>query len=211
MKRNAYTLFYAAAVGITCALVLTAWGHYVRPYRRANELGEKEMNILRVLGVPFEQTASLPQIHETFRTLKEKNTIREDRVDGLTFYIYETSDGEGAVAVPFAGAGLWGPVRGFLALEPDMRTIRDISFYKQEETPGLGGEIATAAFQNRFKGTSIVGPKGQPGIRIVSQGEPSAENEVDAITGATMTSNRVEQMINRTIRVIVEEVDQDVR
>lgn len=212
MRHNFYVIFYAAAVGVTCALLLTAWGHFVRPYRRANELGEREKNILEVLGVPFDEQASLPHIHRSFKRLREQNVIRKQEAGELTLYVYEGGENaEGAVAVPFAGAGLWGPIRGFLALESDRRTIRDVSFYEQEETPGLGGEIASEEFRGQFKGRSIVGPEGEPGIRIVSQGEPSAANEVDAITGATMTSSRVEKMLNETIRRIVKEANRDVQ
>jgi Na+-transporting NADH:ubiquinone oxidoreductase subunit C len=95
-------------------------------------------------------------------------------------------------------------VEGLLALEPDMKTIRGVTFYKQEETPGLGGEIGSAWFQQQFKGKSIMaGPK--PGIRIIRGGAKSAPDAVDAITGATMTSEKVQAMLNRTIAQIVEE------
>ena len=66
------------------------------------------------------------------------------------------------MAVPFSGSGVWGPIEGVLALEPDMQTIRGVRFYKQEETPGLGGEIASDWFQAQFKGKTLVSAAGDP-------------------------------------------------
>ena len=120
-----------------------------------------------------------------------------------------------AVAVPFAGPGLWGPVEGFLALESDMRTIRGITFHKQEETPGLGGEIASASFTRQFEGKSIVDESGRPGIRILRAGaappESKGANEVDGITGATTTCEKVQAMLNEIIARIARARDADAR
>ncbi len=85
-----------------------------------------------------------------------------------------------------------------------MRTIRGVTFYEQEETPGLGGEIVTAGFRDQFIGRSIVDEAGNPGIIISSGGEPAA-NKVDAISGATMTCDKVQAMLNEAISSIVEE------
>ena len=100
---------------------------------------------------------------------------------------------------------MWGPIRGFLALEADMRTIRGVTFHEQEETPGLGGEIASVWFQEQFKGKVIELPDGERGIHIRRGGGASGPNEVDAITGATMTSKKVEVMLNAVIERILRE------
>jgi Na+-transporting NADH:ubiquinone oxidoreductase subunit C len=85
-----------------------------------------------------------------------------------------------------------------------MRTIRGVTFYEQEETPGLGGEIAADWFRKQFVGKSIVDEAGNPGIIISSGGEP-ASNKVDAISGATMTCDKVQAMLNEAISSVVEE------
>ena len=122
------------------------------------------------------------------------------QADPLTLYVYkpEGSDVVVAAAVKFIGPGLWGPIKGFLALEPDMKTIRGLTFYEQEETPGLGGEIASSWFRKQFVGKSIVDEKGNPGIIISSSGE-AAPNKVDGISGATMTCDKVQIMLNELI------------
>jgi Na+-transporting NADH:ubiquinone oxidoreductase subunit C len=85
-----------------------------------------------------------------------------------------------------------------------MRTIRGITFYEQEETPGLGGEITSSWFREQFIGKKIVDQAGNPGI-IISSSEGEAPNKVDAISGATLTCDKVQTMLNETIKRIVEE------
>ena len=142
-------------------------------------------------------------------------SVSKIEVGGQTWYtMIDVSDGcatPGAVAIPFSGPGLWGPVKGFIALEPDMRTVRNIIFHEQEETPGLGGEIGSTWFQERFRGRSIVDRDGKPGIAILRDGKPIGPNEVDGITGATMTCEKVKLMLNRSIEMIMQEQKTDAR
>ncbi|MGB2822410.1 MAG: FMN-binding protein [Phycisphaerae bacterium] len=198
MKDSLHTLLYATILGTVCATLLTGAARFVEPYRKANAEAEERRNILEVLGVPFDPAASSQELVEIF-----KKEVVEEKLAGLTTYKYPPPAGGAvkAVAVPFDGQGLWGPIKGFLSLEPDMRTIRGITFHEQEETPGLGGEIGSDWWRSKFKGKRIVGPSGEAGIRIRAGAE--AINEVDAISGATMTSNKVESMLNEVIEKIV--------
>ena len=199
MKGSIYTLCYAAVLGGVCALLLTATADYTSPYRQANAKAEEVSNILSVLGVPFEADASGEQLIEVFNA-----NVHEKSQDDMKLYLYRPSEGKvEAVAVEFSGAGLWGPVKGFLSLEPDMKTIRGVTFYEHEETPGLGGQISSDWFGQQFVGKTIVDETGKAGIFIKRDADKSASNEVDAITGATMTCDKVEAMLNETIGKIV--------
>ena len=199
MKGNAYTLIYAFVLGTFCALLLTAASEFTKPYREANAEAEKNFNILSVLGVPFEEGASSEDLVVAF----EKNVKEQQRGD-VTLYEYAPAGGKVvSVALPFEGSGLWGPIRGFLALEPDMKTIKGLTFYEQEETPGLGGEISTESFTSLFSGKSIIDESGQPGISIKA-GAGTDVNGVDAISGATMTCDKVQDMINEAVVKIVD-------
>lgn len=202
MKGNVYTLFYAAALGSICALLLTAAASFTAPYKKANAEAEEALNVLLVLKVPLPANTSASRV----LTLLEEN-VQQKKRGQLTTYVYSPRDAAGktlAVAVRFSGPGVWGRIKGFLALEPDMRTIRGITFYEQEETPGLGGEIATPWFRDQFVGKSIVAPDGTPGLIIGKPGELAA-NKVDAISGATMTCDKVQAMLNEAIKNLVEE------
>jgi Na+-transporting NADH:ubiquinone oxidoreductase subunit C len=200
MKGNAYTLFYAAVLGIVCALVLTFAASFTAPYKKANAEAEEVKNILLALNVPIPAKASSLELLKIY-----KENVREEKRGDITIYAYTPANIEDAsIAMRFAGPGLWGPIKGFLALDPKITKIRGITFYEQEETPGLGGEIATPSFCDKFVGLSIRDQAGKPGIIIKSGGE-AAQNKVDGISGATMTCDKVQQMLNAAIRSITEE------
>lgn len=200
MKDNLYTIFYAVTLGVVCALLLTGVGEFTEKYRKANKEAEEYRNILGVLGIAYEEKATAIELREVFN----KEVQREKSGDSDIFkYIGE--DGQvKAVAISFAGPGLWGPVKGFLAMDPDMETIRGLSFYEQEETPGLGGEIAAKWFTDQFIGKTMYDQSKKPGIRIIASGGQK-QNEVAAITGATMTCDKVQAMINIAINQIAKE------
>jgi Na+-transporting NADH:ubiquinone oxidoreductase subunit C len=135
-----------------------------------------------------------------------EKSVRDETSGEMEKYRYvpgQDSEDKESVAVHVEGPGLWGPIKGFLALETDMRTIRGITFYEQEETPGLGGEIAADWFLQGFVGKKIVDASGKPGIIMGGGGETNAINEVDTISGATMTCDKVEELLNNVIEKIV--------
>lgn len=200
MKGNAYTLFYAAVLGIVCAMVLTFAASFTAPYKKANAEAEEVKNILMALNVPIPKKASSSELLKIY-----KENVHQEKRGEITVYAYTPANIEdAAIAMRFAGPGLWGPIKGFLALNPKITKIRGITFYEQEETPGLGGEIATPSFRDKFAGLSIRDKAGKPGIIIKSGGE-AAQNKVDGISGATMTCDKVQQMLNAAIRSITEE------
>lgn len=196
MKGSLYSLIYAAVLGTVCALLLTAVADVTAPYRQANAKAEEIRNILAVLEVSLPSDTSAKQLSEVF----DKN-VREEQRKGVEAYIRFQGSSELAIALRFSGPGLWGPIKGFLALEPDMKTIRGLTFYEQEETPGLGGEIAAKWFRDQFAGKSIQDKDGNPGVVISSSGD-SAPNKVDGISGATMTCDKVQMMLNELIEKI---------
>jgi len=202
LKGSWYTLGYAAVLGSVCALLLTAASSFTAPYRLANADAEMKRNILDVLGVRYSPDISSRQLLDVFAA-----KVTQEESGELALYRYIPPEGSGeleSVAVAFAGPGLWGPIKGFLALGQDMITIRGLTFYEQEETPGLGGEIASQSFLSQFEGKKIVDEVGNVGI-VIKSGGPSAINKVDAITGATMTCDKVEAILNEISQKIVKE------
>jgi len=186
------TLAFATVLGIICSSLLVGVTQITRPLREANEKAERVRNTLIALDAPV--TAKTPAAE--LLAVYERDIRLKDQA-GIQVLAYHPNgvDIPVAIAVPFSGAGVWGPIEGILALEPDMQTIRGVRFYKQEETPGLGGDIAADAFQKQFNGKKLLSADGQPGVRLVAAGTASGPNTVDAITGATMTSDRVEEML----------------
>ncbi len=202
MKDSLHTLLYAVVLGLICSTALTSVDHFTAARKGANAQAEEIRNILDVLGVRFGPDASSEELVRIFAA-----NVHIESQGELTTYTYRLSGGNSNVqAVPFAGPGLWGPIKGFLALDMDKETVVGISFYEQEETPGLGGEISSQWFRRQFEGRTIRDTAGKPGIRIRRDGA-TARNEVDAITGATMTCEKVEAMLNVVISRIVRERD----
>lgn len=203
MKDSLHTLLYAVVLGLVCATALTGVDSFIAERKQANAKAEEIRNILGVLGVQFDSDASSDELVKIFA-----ENIHVGSLGELETYAYQSSKGNTNVqAVPFAGAGLWGPIKGFLALDVDKEIIIGVSFYQQEETPGLGGEIVSQRFRRQFEGRAIRDVAGRPGIRI--RRNATALNEVDAITGATMTCEKVEAMLNKVIIQIVHERDKE--
>lgn len=201
MKDNIYTYSYAGILGLVCALLLTGVSQLTAEAQRLNKEAEKNRNILGVLAFEVPQDANVRDLQALFNA----NVRQEARGDLVLFqYIPAGAASAKAVAVQFEGPGLWGPVKGFLSLEPDMKTIKGMTVYEQEETPGLGGEIGSAEFQEKFKGVSIMDAAGKPGI-VIKQSGVSARNEIEGITGATMTCEKLQLMLNEVIEEIAKE------
>ncbi|NOY80537.1 MAG: FMN-binding protein [Kiritimatiellaeota bacterium] len=197
---TAYPVVYSACLGLVCALLLTVVGGFTRPYREANAKAEEMRRVLEVLEVPFPADASAAKLVEVF---KANVRVEKDEARGTTRYAYVPSGARTpeAVALAFSGQGLWGPIDGLIALEADDDTVRGIAFTHQEETPGLGGEIASEWFRNQFRGKKIRDASGKIGIRIArGRTAKGAPTEVDGITGATLTCGKLEFMLNRALR-----------
>lgn len=199
MKGNVYTLFYAAVLGTVCAMVLTFAASFTAPYKKANAEAEEVKNILLALNISTPESASSEELLKIY-----KENVQEQKRGSIAIYAYSPPDKAGSIAMRFTGPGLWGPIKGFLALDPKITKIQGITFYEQEETPGLGGEISTPSFRNKFAGLSIRDAAGNPGI-IIKNGGEAAPNKVDGISGATMTCDKVQQMLNEAIESITEE------
>ena len=99
-------------------------------------------------------------------------------------------DGERVIVAACYGAGLWGPIWGYIAVNED-KTIRGVYFDHESETPGLGAKIKDEpSFRAEFEGKSVIYTEDAPAFSIVKGGAPAGvDNAVDAITGATMTCN----------------------
>ena len=98
--------------------------------------------------------------------------------------------------MPLEGKGLWGPIWGYLSLKEDLRTINGVNFDHKSETPGLGAEINTTAFESQFIGKQLFRDDEFTGILVQKGGAaPGDMHAVDAISGGTITSKALEAMI----------------
>ena len=111
--------------------------------------------------------------------------------------VYVKNDDTGKpemVVLPIQGYGLWGTIYGFLTLESDMNTIKGISFYEHKETPGLGARIEEPKWRATWSGIHSYDDNGEVATGVTKAGNPK-ENWIDGISGATLTSRGVSNMI----------------
>lgn len=107
--------------------------------------------------------------------------------------------------IPMVGKGLWGPIWGYIALKEDLNTVFGASFDHKTETPGLGAEINQESFQKQFEGEQIFDNNGNfVSIKVIKGGAKKEDKHgVDAITGGTITSRGVSEMIERTLNMYI--------
>ncbi|MCM8797937.1 MAG: FMN-binding protein [Candidatus Omnitrophica bacterium] len=181
MKEKIKIVFFVFCLGSVCGGFLSG----INAYTRERILRNQELKIKTAVLNALEIDYPPEKIEEVF----SKNI---EKIENKGRVIYRTAKRE--VAILFSGPGLWGNISGVLALKPDLETIQGIQIISQEETPGLGGRIAEKSFLERF-----VNKKTIPRLLLVPEGKAKRENEVDAITGATMTSRAFEELLNKSI------------
>ena len=115
----------------------------------------------------------------------------------LPIFISSLDDGTKKYIVPVHGKGLWGPIYGFISLNDDFTTLYGAVFNHDDETPGLGAEINTDWFGAQFADKKIFNNNMEfISIDLVKGGaDPESLNEVDGISGGTLTSNGLEKML----------------
>ncbi|MDJ0839751.1 MAG: NADH:ubiquinone reductase (Na(+)-transporting) subunit C [Acidobacteriota bacterium] len=108
--------------------------------------------------------------------------------------------GVDAYVVPIEGYGLWDIIKGYLALETDLNTIKGVTFYEHKETPGLGARVTEAWFQESFKGKKILDENNNLVSITVAKGPTaSGPHQVDGISGATLTGDGMNVFMKRDL------------
>ncbi len=167
---NTYTFIYAAVMVILVAAILASVSMALKPLQNRNKEIEKEQNILASVNIPSTAENAAQLYNENIKrqyVVNSKGEIVEGvdafnvdlkkehskPVDQRNLPVFECQTKDGLKYIfPVRGTGLWGPIWGFVSLDDDMNTIYGANFDHEGETPGLGAEIATSAFQAQFKG-----------------------------------------------------------
>ena len=181
MKDKILMLVFVLVCGtvLTAALVLV--NQFTAPIIQKNEALKLKRNVLAALGIPHGEA----DVESVFA---EK--VKVVQAEGRALYRNEAGD----TAFEFAGGGLWGPITGVVALSSGLEEIRNLTIIHQEETPGLGSRIAERAHLDKFIGRTIL-----PALASVGAGKAKKPTDVDAITGATLSSNAFVDVLNRNI------------
>lgn len=219
-ESNGYTIIYSVVMVVIVALGL-AFTHQVLIDRQtANENIDKMQQILRSLNIE----ASAEEAQEKYaQLLKNAYLINSEgekleKTEGITpddpafstelsdpsaqgMPVYE-AEVEGSIkyVIPMSGAGLWGGIWGYLAVESDGSTIYGAEFDHAGETPGLGAEIADISFKSQFRGKHLFRDGEFRSIAVVKPGRTVANRDyVDGISGGTITSQGVDNMLLESV------------
>lgn len=132
---------------------------------------------------------------ESSTKVTNSNVGFQRRPDVASVYLVRDAQGDvSRIILPVHGSGLWDLMYGFLALDADGKTVRELIYYQQKETPGLGGEVQNPSWQEKWDGKEIY-ENGEVAIRVVKNANPSNPHTIDALSGATLTSNGVENTV----------------
>lgn len=216
---NKHTYIFAILMVVSVAFVLSFTSESLKDLQNSNVKKEKMQNILSSVGINVSRDESedlyMDYISEEL-SLKLDGTIDSDieafdinlalevKKDSETqrFPLYIANvENEKFYVIPLRGAGLWAEIWGYIALREDINTIKGVSFDHKSETAGLGAEITEDWFIDSFTDEKINDSQGNfVGVYLTKsnndpRNEDKMDNEVDAISGATITGDGVSDMI----------------
>ncbi len=215
-ESNIYTVVYAAVLVVVVGFALALVYQALRPAQLENIANDTKKQILAAALIYPTADDPVGELYDSH--IKQSYCVdsKGNIIDGavaldidmaaevkkpatervLPVFVCSTDKGEKYI-VPVAGAGLWGPIWGYIAMDSNGKDIYGAYFSHQGETPGLGAEIERPAFSSQFEGKSIFGSNGEfESVLVVKKGqEPAGRAYVNAVSGGTITSQGVQKML----------------
>ena len=218
---NSYTIIYSLIIVVIVAFLLAFVFQALKPMQDANVALDKKKQILNSLNIrdlnDAQADAKYKEVIVADRVIDEKGKVllpgttggenagfkleSKDYKEGkLALYICRVN-GETKYVVPVYGMGLWGPISGYIALNADKSTVYGVYFNHESETAGLGAEIKdNKAWQEKFQGKKLFKNGDDKAIALsVEKKVEDPTTQVDAVTGATLTSNGVRDMLHEAL------------
>ena len=218
---NTYTIIYSAVIVVIVAFLLAFVFQALKPMQDANVALDKKKQILNSLNIRDlsneEADAKYKEVVIADEVIDEKGKIVEAGTQGgekagfkleskdykagkLALYICKVN-GSRKYVIPVYGMGLWGPISGYIALNEDKATVYGAYFNHESETAGLGAEIKdNVAWQEKFQGKKVFTSGDDKTIALgVEKNVTDPATQVDAVTGATLTSNGVRDMLHEAL------------
>lgn len=225
---TAYTFIFSLLLVTVVGSILAILAVQLKPLQDANLRVKKKMDILGALKIDSDRKTAADLYKQYVndeecvvldsdgnvvdgkvafdvdikKQYRDKNLPEEDR--DYPLYV-ATVDDDTKYVIPVVGSGLWGPIWGYVAVNSDQSSIYGAKFDHKTETPGLGAEINKEFFYKHFTGEQISDNGVYKKIKVVKDGSGTEPNNgaVDGITGGTITSKGVEEMLDRTLKVYV--------
>ena len=222
--KNKY--FFIITISFICSMLLSLASEGLKDKKNLNIELDKKKNILQSIGIETVGLSSEMIISKFNFNIKEQvinidgmivnDILHKDlekninRRSGDTEYYNENnkyfplfiSETMNSIILPISGKGLWSSLFGYVAINSkNYSTVNGITFYAHGETPGLGAEISKDWFKSNFVGKEIYNGGTLVSVRVAKAGmaNKSSSYEVDGISGATITSNGVEELLKRDL------------
>lgn len=193
MKQKIKDVAFILILGSISTSMIIGLRSYTLPMIQKYEALMLKSSIMDAAGISFES--------ENMDELFEQN-IRKIEKDDFVYYISPSK----SYIFEFLGRGLWGMISGVITLNPDLETIENINIISQEETPGLGARITEKEFLDSFKNKKF-----SPKLELVLRKSETENNEIDAITGATMTSDALIIILNDSTEEFLKNIRKNVK
>ena len=221
-NKNSYTIIYSIVMVVIVAAVLAFVSLSLKDKQNENISNEKQQYLLASVGLGADAnfaevikeasvvdgngkvvntaTSDIAKSEAFNISTSEQTSLMKDGAPKeelrLPVFIADLPDGSQAYIFSAYGAGLWGPIWGWVSLKTDLSTVVGVKFDHSGETPGLGAEIATPKFAGQFTGKEMFTEGEFTSIAIVKGGaKEGSTNEVDAISGGTITSKALDASI----------------
>ncbi len=222
VNKNSYTFIFAFVMVVVVAALLSFAATSLKPYQKENVRQEKMQSILASINVDVSREQAeeaynkyiteelVIQGGEVQRNLKAfdveigKEIVKAPTERNAPLYVAQR-EGTTYFVIPLRGKGLWGPIWGYISLKEDVNTVYGAIFDHKSETPGLGAEISTPVFMDQFVDKKILEESTSDFRSIkVKKGGAAGDYEVDGISGGTITSLGVEDMLQDNIAVYID-------
>lgn len=220
-QSNIYTVIYSVVLVLIVGVALSLVYQALHPKQLENIANDTKRQILAAALIVPQDGETVSELYASHVTDSYIVDIEGNKVDSsvdpfnvkvnlevkkpaaerlLPVFVCNTDAGEKYI-IPVYGAGLWGPIWGYIAFDSNGDTIYGAYFAHQGETPGLGAEIEKPAFSNQFQGKDIFNAAGEfQSVKVVKMGQEPAEGAyVHAISGGTITSQGVQKMLAESL------------
>jgi Na+-transporting NADH:ubiquinone oxidoreductase subunit C len=188
-------LFVAIGVSLVCSVLVASAAIILKPQQTRNELEYQQRIILEVAGL-YEPGANVAELYSAI----EETSTELASGEQAPVYLVRSGDEIEQVILPVEGAGLWGTMYGYLAVESDGQTARGLQFYQHIETPGLGDGVDKPAWQEQWRGKRLFDENGDPLVEVVKGPAPKGSDyQIDGLAGATLTGRGVSIFVQHWI------------
>lgn len=213
---NSYTIIYSIIIVVLVAFLLAFVFQALKPMQDANVALDKKKQILNSLNIRDlnneDAAAKYQEVVLADEIIDEQGNVLEKGEQGgenngfklnsadfkngkLALFVCKVN-GQTKYVIPVYGMGLWGAINGYVAINADKSTVFGTYFDHDSETAGLGAEIKdNRAWQNQFQGKKLFAQDPHKIALAVSKKVEDPSTQVDGITGATLTSNGVTEML----------------